>query len=144
MIKEQVENLIDKFLNDIITAAEIDSEGDPYISGLYIDSEIVGEFIDSVNKVVGNKEVVANLFKPKSIEEIKDSITLTNYRDFEELEQVDVICSPNPDVEYDCVTYVYKHTPTGKYLSVDIKTVGSENLEIMASSIVEKSIGNHT
>ena len=136
-----IEELVDNFMSDFIDSIEIGSEGyphDSYVSSSSFSNDDFYILIEDVNKILGNEISIIKLFEPKTIEEIQSEMTIENYNNFEELEEVESFTDTDIEPKYNYVTYIFKHVPTGRHISVTIQVSGGVDLDLVFGGIVEK------
>lgn len=100
------------------------------------------ELITALGKEYGAVDMDEVNSKP-TIDEIKETITLENAWkacDIDELEEIDSFSDDHGESKYRYDTTVYKHKPSGQFISIEIQKTadGEVDLSLGEISIVEK------
>ena len=141
-IGKSVEKKISDAVRDFMDTLEIDSEGYPHKPYIVADLIDVGKWFmalfDEITTMIGNERKLSDIFAPMTISEIESSITLDNYLNFDELEEVDSFNDADSELKYIYHTIIFKYIPDGAFYSVTIQRSGDEELSLRWGGKVEK------
>lgn len=145
--RDKIKRLVQDAMHDVICAIEEDrfypsepEAGDaPTDDACDSATDVVCDLITALGKEYGvvDMDIIS---KPLSLDNICNMLTMDNCDDFDELDEIDSFSNNHGERKYRYDTTVYRHKPTGKFISVEIQKTadGEEWLSLGTVMVVTK------